>query len=78
MLKRTVITFASQGLPLKNAQMSSKAPSEFFKILAFFSGVRWGQKGTGGFQKTACSFGAAAPRTVERQDFEELGAFELF
>jgi hypothetical protein len=32
----------------------------------------------GSFQKTACNFGAAPRRTVERQDFEELGAFELF
>jgi hypothetical protein len=29
------------------------------------------------FQKTSCNFGAAARRTEERQDFVELGAFEL-
>jgi hypothetical protein len=31
----------------------------------------------GGFQKTTCNFGATARHTVDCQDFEELGAFEL-
>jgi hypothetical protein len=29
------------------------------------------------FQKLSCNFGAAPRRTAERQDFVELGAFEL-
>ena len=29
------------------------------------------------FQKTSCNLSAAPRRTVERQDFVELGAFEL-
>jgi hypothetical protein len=30
-----------------------------------------------GFQKISCNSGAPARATVERQDFVELGAFEL-
>jgi hypothetical protein len=32
----------------------------------------------GGFQKTTCNFCAIPRNAEERQDFEELGAFELF